>query len=507
MLASIPALFSVYFYFIADKKSTALYLLLISAFLIRLVMISLDPYLHEWDERFHALVAKNMISNPFKPMLFAHPIMFHDYKDWSYSHIWLNKQPLFLWQIALSLKVFGTNLFALRLPSALMSTVIVWLTYDISRKWIGHSTIAFITAFITVFGYYSIELVSGNFSLDHNDIAFLFYITCSFWAFTKYIESKFNWQWAILIGLFVGLAILNKWLAALLIYGGWGIYIILDPGSRFHFKRYLHLLLSLVTTCLVFLPWQIYINNSFPLEAAHVLEFNKLHFSDALGHPGSIFYHIQFLPFAYDYLIILFFIIGLVAIFSSKNINKKLTISFLSMILFLYLFFSVFVKTKMPSYVYPVSSLIMILSAFGLYTSIDVITERFSISPGKRNTILLIATFVIGILALKPWTIAYKRNLVIEKRNSKIYNTTIYKNLDDAILKDHIILNCRTYENIELMFFKDVTAYHFYPTEQVFDSLQTRGHRFVAFDYADRQKLPEYMANDKEIIILQERPR
>ncbi len=38
--------------------------------------------LHDWDERYHALVAKNMIEQPFKPMLYKNPVLPYDYKDW-----------------------------------------------------------------------------------------------------------------------------------------------------------------------------------------------------------------------------------------------------------------------------------------------------------------------------------------------------------------------------------------------------------------------------------------
>ena len=61
ILTSIPAVLSLYFYYVRGNIKIALIFLLISAFLLRLLMISLDPFLHEWDERFHALVAKNMI--------------------------------------------------------------------------------------------------------------------------------------------------------------------------------------------------------------------------------------------------------------------------------------------------------------------------------------------------------------------------------------------------------------------------------------------------------------
>jgi len=59
--------------------------LVIAGFLLRCFMIS-DPYLHEWDERYHALVAKNMIDDPFKPTLYKNPVLPFDYKDFDVSN-------------------------------------------------------------------------------------------------------------------------------------------------------------------------------------------------------------------------------------------------------------------------------------------------------------------------------------------------------------------------------------------------------------------------------------
>src|SRR6185295_14523546 len=112
--------------FFQKKETVSLTLLLLGAFALRLFLILRDPFLHDWDEHFHALVAKNMIAHPFMPMLLANPVFPYNYKDWTSNHIWLHKQPLFLWQMALSMKLFGVNLFALRLPSALMGTIQVF---------------------------------------------------------------------------------------------------------------------------------------------------------------------------------------------------------------------------------------------------------------------------------------------------------------------------------------------------------------------------------------------
>jgi len=232
-IASLPAIVSAYLFFYTNKKNTALGLLLLSALLLRLLIISLDPFLHEWDERYHALVAKNMVTNPFKPMLVVHPIMAYNMLDWSNSHIWVHKQPLFLWQMAASMKVFGINEIAMRLPSAIMSTGLVWLTYDLCKNWVPkHNEVAFIAAFLTTFSAYTLELVSGRFSLDHNDLAFVFYVTCSFWAWTRYVHEGSRLKWAVLVGLFVGLAVLNKWLTGYLVFGGWGLYLLINFGRE-----------------------------------------------------------------------------------------------------------------------------------------------------------------------------------------------------------------------------------------------------------------------------------
>ena len=79
-----------------------------------------DLFLHDWDERYHALVAKNMMDDPFTPMLYQNPILGYDIENWCGNHIWLHKQPLPLWMMSASMSVFGINEIALRLPSILL---------------------------------------------------------------------------------------------------------------------------------------------------------------------------------------------------------------------------------------------------------------------------------------------------------------------------------------------------------------------------------------------------
>ena len=52
-----------------------------------------------------------MMEDPFKPMLIKNPLFPYHYGDWWNCHIWVHKQPLFLWQMALSMKIFGVSTF------------------------------------------------------------------------------------------------------------------------------------------------------------------------------------------------------------------------------------------------------------------------------------------------------------------------------------------------------------------------------------------------------------
>lgn len=501
IIASLPAIAGAYFFYIKNDKKLAIILLLITAFLLRLIMITLDPFIHEWDERFHGLVAKNMISNPFRPMLFVNPVLPYQLEDWSYNHIWVHKQPLFLWQMALSMKLFGINTIALRLPSAILGTVMVWLTYDMANKWLKDDRIAFLSAFITATAYYALELTSGWRSLEHNDMIFTFYATCSFWAFTKYVYSPQHTKWAIITGVFVGFAILNKWLVGLLVYGGWGLYLLLCD-DRWNYRKYLHLILSIGVACIIFLPWQLYIINTFPVESAIAFEYNRKHITSDLGHDGNVFTHLGFLPTAYQYLLVCFIAIGMITIFESKKADYKISVAFLAMIVVIFSFFSIVVATKMPAFVYPVSALMIILMAYGIFYFWDKVFSYLQLIPLHRNQLLMLITIVAGFLSLKVGVISHDRSIENQYRNSKMHNASLLNSIDDQLAAQYIFLNCKSYESIEMMFYKNTTAYHWYPAPNTIDSLQALGHKFAAFQFP-AQTLPAYIAEDKEILILE----
>ena len=166
-----------YFSFRYNKKDNyfvAILLLLVCGLVLR-VYVSSDFFLHTWDERYHALVAKNFMQHPLKPTLYDNPMLPYDYKNWVANHIWVHKQPLPLWFMAGSMWLFGINEIALRLPSILLTTIGIFLTFFIGKYFFSRKT-GFLAAFFYSINGLIIELTAGRVATDHIDIFFLFFI-------------------------------------------------------------------------------------------------------------------------------------------------------------------------------------------------------------------------------------------------------------------------------------------------------------------------------------------
>lgn len=498
-IASVPAMISLYTFFYLKKTKTSLWLIILSAFLLRLLLSALDPFLHNWDERFHALVAKNMMQFPFKPMLNKNPILPYNYTDWSSNNIWLHKQPLFLWQMAFSMKLFGVNEIALRLPSVLMGTISVYFIYKISEFWFKNEVTSFLSSLIFTFANYQLELTSGRLALDHNDVAFVFYVTASIWAFTCYLNSKFSIKWSITIGFLVGCAILNKWLTGLMVYSAWGMYIILAKNFRCNYKRYLDILISILTCCLIFLPWQIYISKNFPLESAWEFSSNIKHISEVMqGQHGGLFYHIRFLPNAYGSVLLIFLLVGSYFLIKDKRVDKNFSIAILTMTLGLFLFFSIIVKTKMPAFVYPANSIIISIIAFGFTKFLSLLSKRFP----KKIFLQLVSVLILSIVDLNPFAIIKQSSKTLTERNAILNNTQIYKSIDKKVNAEYVILNCKSFEDKDLMFYSNLTAYAWYPNKKIFDSLQVIGFKFATFKNHSNQILPDYIQSNERVLFI-----
>ncbi len=451
-----------------------------------------------WDERFHALVAKNLIEHPLKPTLYNEPILNIPYDRWDKAHIWLHKQPLFLWQIALSFKLFGISEFSLRLPSVILSTILVLITYRCGKLLIN-SRVGYIASLLLISSSYLIELIAGRQTLEHNDIAFLSYISLSFWSLIEYYFSK-NKYWILLIGLFSGMAILCKWLIGLIVYFGW--LFIKIQNKDYVLKKQIDIILSFVITIIVALPWQIISFIWYPAETYSINKYNALHFTKILeGHGGDFWYHFNQFNIIYGNFASFLIIPSMIILY--KNIkDKKIYYSILGIISLVYLFFSI-AATKMPSFTIIVSMFVFIAFASLLNYIFNYINNYINYSSLKSvifaTTLIIITILKINIEKIQEIHTLWKPNNSYSRMLSE--NKRIFKSL--KLSEEYVLFNLKGTHYIEAMFYTDLTSYNFIPSLEQYNFLKSKNCKIAIFNSEDLI-IPYYLKNDKDVIIIDE---
>lgn len=470
-------------------------------------MANLDHFLILWDEQYHALVAKNLSEDFIQPILLKNPVLDFDYKNWTANHIWLHKQPLFLWQMALSIKLFGTTEFAVRLPSIIMHGIIPFFIFRIGKIAL-HKDLGYYAALLFAVAYFPLELVAGRYPTDHNDVAFLFYVTASFWAWFEYSRSKKKY-WLILIGVFSGFAVLTKWLMGLLVFVIWTLtQIISDVRKGMNFKSYLPICLSGLVSLVVFLPWQIYIHTKYPREAAYEMNLNARHFFEPIeNHVESTwFYLTDGLNRVYGSGDLMPFILLLGVVLLLINIPQKKHKVFIALaIAFVYIFYTL-ASTKMISFTIIVAPLIYL----GLGSLIHII---LSFIGSKIKNVLLnqvISTTLLILFAFTALNLSKIQNYHTywkphdnQNRIGEQIEMNFIRSLDSKLAgEDYVIFNASiTYNgHIPMMFYTDYIAYNFIPSQSQIEEIKKQNKKIAILDLG---KIPGYILQDEKIKILE----
>jgi 4-amino-4-deoxy-L-arabinose transferase len=456
----------------------------------------LDPFLNLWDERFHALVAKNILENPWKPMLYIDPVIPMEYFPWDRMHVWIHKPPLFLWQIGLSFHLFGISEFTLRLPSVLLSVVFVWVAYR-TGKLLVNRTSGYLAGVLFLSTPYMLELVAGRQELEHNDLAFMVYVSLSIWAWIEYHFSGKK-KWIFFIGLFSGMAILTKWLPGMLVYLGW--ITVKAQNRSFSLKENKDLFTALAITITVALPWQVYTLIRFPEEALYALSMNTSHFMTALeGHRGNFWYHFNQVGIIYGPLAP-FLVVPSFYLLHKKMEDKSLFFALLVMVLFVYLFFSL-AKTKMPSFTLIVALMVMI--SFG--TLLDLAYQWIS-KWIKRQWIasMVFILFILGLIIIRFDVETFQENHTTWKESNQytrmmIHNKALFQSLE--LPENAVLLNVKGRHYIEAMFYTGLPAYPFIPDQEQYRVIKENG-KVAALFVIPGQELPEYILKDPSNILI-----
>ncbi len=495
IIATVCFLFSLFFQ-TKNKSNLSIIFLVLAGISIFSFSALLDPFLNLWDERFHALVAKNLMHHPLMPTLYDNPIVNMDYDRWDRYYIWLHKQPLFLWQIALSFKLFGVSEFSLRLPDIVLGAILIFITYR-SGKLLVNQRVGYISGILLISTIYILELISGRQELEHNDFSFLVYVSLSIWSFIEYHYSKKK-IWIYLIGLFSGMAILCKWLVGLLVYLGWFILRMMQKKIKLSENK--DVLISLLVTIFVSLPWQILTFIWYPQEAINAYKFNAIHFLTPLeGHSGSFWYHFEIFDTIYGR-VASFLIIPAFIILYKRVKDKKLFASLLSMVFIVYLFFSL-AATKMPSFTIIVAIVIFI----ALASLFDAIIDYINTFIQKKYVKHIIFILVIFIIVLLRFNIEYlQAKHTLWKKNNVytrmlLHNKKVFKSL--KLPPNTVLFNVKGRHYIEAMFYTGLPAYNFIPTYDQYQDLKNKKINIAIF-IKENMKIPNYLKNDTSIMFI-----
>ena len=432
---------------------------------VLLTWSSADQFLHTWDEQFHALVAKNMVDEPLKPMLYKDPLLPFDYENWTANHVWLHKQPLPLWGIAGSISLFGNHPWAVRLPSCLLVLLGLFFFWRLSKRWFGRE-VAFISAMLFSFNGLIIELASGRGATDHPDIFFMFFVLLGVYLAQKYADTK-SMFFNVLCGVAIGAAVLCKWLPGLIVLPLWMILTSSTSVQNLK-KNAFPLLILLATVLIVALPWQIYIHTYFPEEAAWESLMNRKHLSEVIeDRGGGPLFHLWNLgrmlgELVYVPLAMFIYFIGLYR-------NNKVFQATLVWMMVPFVFFSI-VQTKMQAY---------LLFSFPAYFMIIGWTFMWIYHRSKEMKLPKLMHFGALLFLILPARLCIERMKIMDHRERKpdyIEQIEDLKKLpSNTVVLDHP-------HAIQVMFFTDLTAYDYLPNPEKINRLIDLGYDVVIHD-------------------------
>lgn len=458
-------------------------LLMILAGLGLYFYVSADLFLHYWDERYHALVAKNLIEHPLIPTLYDNPVLPYDFRNWQANHVWLHKQPLALWGLAGSMWVFGINEIALRLPSILLVSVSIFLVFSIGSYLFNNRT-GYLAAFLFSINGLVIPLLAGRKATDHVDIFFMFFILLAIYLSVQFCKKE-RPLYSFLVGLSIGLAILSKWLPALIVLPIW--LLLVWDAEKFSLKTVsLNFALILVTLTVTFLPWQLYIFSTFPQEATWESNYNIHHLFEGLeGHSGSVFYYLNRIRINYGEYIYL--PLGWFIWTSFRDISNKKSAAVLVWFMVPFLFFSM-AQTKMQAYLLFTAPALFYMTADFFY---------FLVSLKERYRFKWAFNIVLALIVLLPIRYCVERLTVFEFKDRNPQWVVDLRSLNEERFENGVLFNY--HHPIEAMFYTDLTVYPGIPPNDVIKNLTTRGYTIII---NDNGKVPHHILANDQIVTL-----
>jgi 4-amino-4-deoxy-L-arabinose transferase-like glycosyltransferase len=312
------------------------------------------------DEPRYAWIARDMAETGdwVTPRLFGKP--------------WFEKPPLFYWGAALSFKLFGVREAAARLPSALSALLatlaLAWLALRLYGAETARWLLLLLPTTVGMIGFSHAAATdmpfSGMLTIAMVCAAVVLGLTRN--EHTP-ILPRTRWLALLLFGFFLGLAVLAKGPAAIILAGGAIFFWALFTKCWREALRLFHPV-ALASFCLIALPWYILCARRNPdFIRIFILEHNfKRYLTPEFQHIQPFWFYLPIL------LIALFPWVGMSISAVSDIFRKKLgmqtdawSIYLLSWIFFPLIFFSIS-KSKLPGYILPAILPFLFLTAISL---------------------------------------------------------------------------------------------------------------------------------------------
>jgi len=370
------------------------WLILISALFFFVPFLG-SVHLFDWDEINFAESAREMIVT-------------HNYAQVQIDfHPFWEKPPLFFWAQVLSMKLFGINEFAARLPNAIIGILTLLIFYFLGKKLYDEKfgliwSLAFLGSFLP-----HIYFKSGIIDPFFNFFIFLGIVFLAK-SISKTGESK-GFKYALFAGISIGLATLTKGPVGLLIAG----ISVLVYWMTLKFKNisnWKNVLIFTISCLLISSLWfgLEMINNGFWFIKEFIKYQVDLFLNPVAGHSGPIYYHflVVFLgcfPISVLALPVLFR--------KNANVNNEEKYFFKWMLILFWVVMILFtiVTTKIVHYsslaYYPLSY----LAAYFLY---ELVNKRMVLKKYLIWMLLLTGTVFSFFLIGLPLVAGYK-NLII----------------------------------------------------------------------------------------------
>ena len=426
-----------------------------------------DFALHPWDERYHALVAKNLIRTPLVPVLYADPALPYDYRDWTGNHVWLHKPPLALWLQAASMRLFGVAEIPMRLPSVLLSTASVLMTYGIGRA-LFSPAVGLVAAVFHAFNGFLVDLAAGRRASDHVDTLLITIFEAGILAGLIAVKRRPSLA-GVALGLACGLGYLAKSFPALLLLPMWAAVRqpYLPPRALIR-----DVAAAMAVGVVVAAPWAIYCATVFPREWAHESVYAWHHVTSVVENQGGPpWQYLADMPRYFGELIYVPLIAATASVVMGTSGPARRAM--LAWIAVPYVAFSL-MATKMPAYVAVAAPAMFLLqSEFWLWLNARRVSER-----GMRRSLL---TAAVVIFALLPARHLLSPTGPLEARDRNPQWSRDLRRLTESIGASRaVVFNVPL--PIEAMFYTPYVAYGGLPTGAQVRLLHDDGYRVFVYE-------------------------